>query len=38
MSRIKSEKLGQDLSIVFTQQNNVEGKITYNENLKRFER
>lgn len=30
MSRIKSEKLGQDLSIVFTQQNNVEGKITFN--------
>jgi hypothetical protein len=30
MSRIKSEKLGQNLSIVFTQQNNVEGMITFN--------
>lgn len=30
MSRIRSQKLGSDLSVVFTQQDNVEGKITFN--------
>ena len=29
MSRIRSKKLGEDLSIVFTQQNNVEGSVTF---------